>query len=215
MHNKQKNILVWILIGSGLVLLVLYSPIGSPEIYTSQNCYVVIPCVTFESKKIRNTRNAEIISDYTKNESDIFDIGSNRLKPTNYFAGNFLSSNSTSSGSSYPVQSQLFKNSNFFRPHDNSSDDIRTFIISGRSHTNSSGSGSVIATGITTLSLSTRLNSSEDPSNSNGGDPGGNPTSPPIPIGDGFGILIFYGAYYAAYKIHHSVSRGGKFSHRH
>ena len=215
MQNKQKNILIWILIGSGVVLLVLYSPLGSPEIYTDQNNYVVTAGVNFENKRIQNAPKAEIISDYTKDKPDFPVISNNGLKPTNYSIGNLLSENRTSPASVYPLQSQLFQSNNFFESHGSPIDNIRTFIVSGRFRTNTGASGSVMVTGITALSLSTRLSSSEDLSDLEGGDPGGNPTSPPIPVGNGYGMLVLYGACYAAYKIHHSVSGKGKSPHKH
>ena len=62
--------------------------------------------------------------------------------------------------------------------------------------------------GITTLSTTTILGNqttkqgatATTTSNNGGTDPGGDPTGPPIPAGDGWGLLILFGVCYAAFK---------------
>ena len=208
MSKKQKNIMVWIIVWAGLLVAVLYSPIGSPDLYSSQNYYVDNRTISTGNTVIQNAPKSNSETENTDNGLDIPDISS-MSRPT-YTVSNNQSANSGSHGSSYGVQSQSYQNDNASGATGQSQEGS-SFISSGKSSSrNNAGSSAIVMTnGITTLSLTNDLSSistkqSTAPTPYRGGsggtDPGGDPTAPPIPVGDGWGLLVMFGLCYVAFK---------------
>lgn len=212
MTKKQYNIMTGLIIWAGLLIVVLYSPIGSPDLYYSQNYYTETPSFTNQSV-IPNAPKQNYASGSSDVELDIPDISSH-LK-TNYHVGSYPSGSKTYHGSSYSIQTPSFQN--------NSSSGYSTFGSSGGSFTStgrSSGNkggtpGISMTNGITTMYTSTDLINSPTKQSVNypyspesgATDPGGDPTGDPIPAGDGWGLLLIFGVCYAAFKKRYSIKK--------
>lgn len=54
MDKKQKSILIWILTWAGLLLAVLYSPVGSPDLYTPIHYFSTNQGVMFQNTGVVN-----------------------------------------------------------------------------------------------------------------------------------------------------------------
>jgi hypothetical protein len=199
--KKQKGIMTWILVWAGLLIVVLYSPIGSPDLYYSQNYYMENQSVAVNGA-IANAPKGNYAQDNSDVSMDIPDVSSHLN--ANYSVGSSQSSGG-SQGSSYSVQSQSWQNNNSSGSAP-SGGGGGSFMTGGGSRGSAGSSGVTMTNGITTMSLTTDLtnNSVRQSVTYSGGtggtDPGGDPTGNPIPVGDGWGLLLFFGVCYAAFK---------------
>jgi len=201
--------MIWMIIWAGLFIAVLYSPVGSPDLYTSQNYYVENQNVTTTPGTIQNAPKKSYSSENGSNELDVPQM--NSLSKTSYSVGNYPSTNTSSRGSSYSVQTQTYQTNNS-SGQGSLSGGGNSFIASGGSRNSAGSSGVVMTNGITTLSLTTDLNNTttkqgviNGTSSLNGTDPGEDPFGPPIPVGDGWGLLVLFGVCYAAFKMRVSL----------
>jgi hypothetical protein len=202
-RNKKKK-LVWILVWAVLFIAVLYSPIGSPDLYTSKYYYTEYQSVTLNEGTIPNASKIKSSQEYNDDAPELPDISESLH--ANYAAGNYSSTPvSTSQGSYYGGgQTLSYQNNN----SSGSGSGGGSFVVSGRSGSSAASSGFSMTSGITTLSLTSNLNattpkqmttaSTED--DGGGTDPGGDPTGNPIPVGDGWGLFVVFGACYAVFK---------------
>ena len=202
--KKQKIIMGWILVWAGLFIVVLYSPVGSPGLYTSQNYYVVNQSVTFKDGAIPNAFKIKSSPEYNDDAPVLPDISESLH--SNYASGGYSSASvSSPQGSSYEGgQAQSYQNNN-------SSGGVAgggSFIVSRRSGGSAASSGFSMSSGISTMSVTSNLNSTTSKQNitssttdtGGGTDPGGDPDGNPIPVGDSWGFLVLLGLCYAAYK---------------
>jgi len=194
----------WILVWAGLLIVVLYSPIGSPDLYTSPNYYAGNQSEMFKDGVIANASKIKSSQDYNDNAAELPDISESLH--SNYASGNYSSAPvSSSQGYSYAGgQTQSYQNNN--------SSGIAggggSFIVSGRSGGSAASSGFSMTSGISSMSLTSKLSSgipkqmstASTQDDGGGTDPGGDPTGDPIPVGDGWGIFILFGMCYAVYK---------------
>jgi len=198
--------MVWMIIWAGLLIVVLYSPIGSPDLYSSsQNYYQENRSIAVNAGVIQNAPKSNYASDNSSNELDIPQVST--LSKSSYSVGNYQSSTGSSHGSSYSVQGQSYQSNNSYGMGGGSNGG-NSFIASGSSRSSAGSSGVVMTNGITTLSLTTDLNnttSKQGVANNitaiNGTDPGGDPTGDPIPVGDGWELLLFFSICYATFKM--------------
>ena len=212
MNNKKKNILVWMFVWAGLLMAVLYSPIGSPDLYKSTNYFAVNQNVDFSEGNIENAPKGDG-SGYQNdnNQIDIPDYNSSVESTSKYAVNTYSatpgSAESTASSSNYPSQSSAYQSSSNANSGGSTVGGGSTFISSNRSKGSSDASSSVTmnSSGITTLS--TELTSSstaqaasptKDP-NSTAHHPGHDPTGPPIPVGDGWIFLLLLAAGYGVW----------------
>jgi len=203
--KKQKNIMVWIIVWAGLLVAVLYSPIGSPDLYSSRNYYVDNRTITTGNTVIQNAPKGTSTSENTDNGLDIPDVST--MPKTTYAVNSYHAAHSMSQGSAYSVQNQSYQNGNSSGSNGQGTEG-GTFISHGRSSANSAGSSAIVMTnGITTMSVTNDLstNTVKQSASAGGGgrggtDPGGDPTGSAIPVGDGWELLVLFGCCYAAYK---------------
>lgn len=197
--------MVWLIIWAGLLIVVLYSPIGSPDLYSSsQNYYHENRSIAVNAGIIQNAPKSSYSSDNSSNELDIPQVST--LSKSNYSVGNYQSSSEPSHGSSYSVESQSYQSNNS-SGMGGLNNGGNSFIASGSSRKNAGSSGVVMTNGITTLSLTTDLSNTMTKQSvtnytagTGGTDPGGDPTGDPIPVGDGWELLAFLGVIYALFK---------------
>ena len=206
MNNKKKNILVWIFTWAVLLLVVLYSPIGSPDLYSSPD-YAGVPNANLSGSSIGNGANFSSESG-SDNELDIPDYGADEssTKLSASYSYSAPASNNTTSGAvaSYSTSgSQTYQNSK-----DGSSGSTggggSTFISNNGSGGGSDASSTVSMSngGITTLSSNVTTNSTlqaAPPSQTTGQHPPHDPKHP-IPVGDGWVFLLLLAASYGIIK---------------
>ena len=120
--------------------------------------------------------------------------------------GNYQSAGEGVQSSSYGVQTLSSQNNN--SSGSGNSGGGSSFFAGGGSHGSAGSSGISMTNGLSTLSLTTNLNSNVTKQNSTpytpgtgGTDPGGDPTGGPIPVGDGWVIFVLFGIIYAIIKV--------------
>jgi len=205
--KKQNKILVWILVWAGLLIVVLYSPIGSPHFYsTTGNYYVVNQPVIVKNGSILNAPKTD---SEIANNSDELIIPEVSLTSKTITSGRYNPGNTSSGGSSYgsmPTQSYQNTHSGLGNMSAGGS-----FIASGSSKSSAGSSGILMTNGIATLSLTSSVSTgttkqgiitADPPAPSSGGtSPGDDPIAgTQIPVGDGWGLLVLFGVCYVAFK---------------
>jgi len=196
--------MVWIIVWAGLLIVVLYSPIGSPGYYSSiGNYYVVSQPVTLTNGTTLNTPKAN--SSEASNSDELIIPDANLTSKTSTVGGRNPSGNATSGGSSYgSMQTKSYQNSN---GGTGGMSGGGSFIASGGSRSSAGTSGIIMTNGITTLSLTSEVSTATSRQGAKAGDPptftdpGRDPDlSTQIPVGDGWGLLVLFGACYVAFK---------------
>jgi hypothetical protein len=145
--KRQKGIMTWILVWAGLLIVVLYSPIGSPDLYYSQNFYMENQSVAVNGS-IANAPKENNASNNSEVALDIPDVSSHLN--TNYSVGNYQSTGGGTPGSSYSVQNQSYLNNNS-SGFASSSGGGGSFLAGGGSRSSVGSSGMTITNGITTM----------------------------------------------------------------
>jgi len=214
--KKQNSILVWILLWAGLLIVVLYSPIGSPDYYSSNgNYYVTNQPVSLTNGTTLNAPKSKSSEVYNSYELIIPNGGES--SKTNAGGGRYSSGNISSGGSSYSnLSSPSYQNSNAGTGVLSGGG---SFIVSGGSRSSEGSSGITMTNGITTISTTSDINNTTKQSVTNqttgtpgGTDPGGDPTGDPIPVGDGWGFLFLFGSLYAIIKRRNQLLKDPKTS---
>jgi hypothetical protein len=211
-NKKQKKMLVWIIVWAGLLIVVLYSPIGSPDLYTNTNYYVVDQPVSVQKGKTLNSPKRNFESENNTNGAELPDISS--APGSNYSAGNYQSSNIRAQGSTYNSQTQSYQN-NYSAGSGNSATSGSSFLSGGGSHRSTGSSGITMNNGTSTLSSTSNLSNTGPTKESvntyttgtGGTDPGGDPTGDPIPVGDGWETFILLGLLYFFTKIFKTTNK--------
>jgi len=200
----QKNILVWVLPLAGLLLVVLYSPIGSPDLYKQRKYFIENQGVNFNGG-IKNAPKGK--NNYQNDEPE--------LSVPDY------SSERKNTASSYPVKNTTasygqttgyvaIQAKDPFIPNKSSNGSTGNEGASFSVGHKSSRNNSVFQdNGITSLNTDLKLfadnnttrQSTQNQLNDGGTDPGGDPTGNPIPVPDGFGFLLLLAIGYAGWKI--------------
>ena len=195
--------------------MVLYSPIGSPDYYSSTgNYYVVNQPVTLSGGTTLNAPKANSSEAGTSDELIIPDVS---LTPkTNTGGGRYSSGSSSTGGSSYGnMSSPSYQNSN---SGSRGMSGGGSLIASGGSRRSEGTSEIAMSNGITTMSLTSTVSNTSPKQNAGesilgdggGTDPGPDPTGDTIPVGEGWGFLIFCGISYVIYKMRLIIK--GKFN---
>jgi len=203
MTKIQHAILVWLLACAGLLIAVLYSPVGSPDFYESADNRT--KSLNFEpiNGVITNSPKTHAVYENSQDELILPDLSF--PSTTNRSIANTGSKKNYSNGSfNRSVQLPSSQNSNSTSTGNSGS----PFLAGGRSH-NSDGSSAIMMTnGITTLSMTSEVSNTISKQNAadqtytadGNSDPGDNPYGDPIPVGDGWGLLVFLGVCYGFFK---------------
>jgi len=204
MTQIQHTILVWSLVCAGMLIAVLYSPIGSPYFYASPDYKSEIRKNASIIRTIANAPKTHTISHNSQDESIMPELSA--TSPIIRSNGNTVSKTNNSNVS--------FNRSTYFKSYQHinkASTGIggSPFLAGGRSM-NSAGSSAIIMTnGITTLSLTSEMSNPFSKQNAteqtasfdSGSDPGDDgDLGNPIPVGDGWGLLVFLGVFYGFIK---------------
>ena len=219
MDKRQKNILVWVLTWAGLLLAVLYSPFGSPDLYGPKRFYIANQAVAFNgisiasySGKPDNTSKIDIKNNSRKYKSNVSlapvessilknSAGESKKITTNTSQG---TTGVVSNNTSYPVLKSSQQETNY----SNSGGMGIGGELYSYSCKNSKNKGNNLAPEVislsTDLSLFTDNNNSTKQTSTSGlagtTDPGGDPTGDPIPVGEGWLTFLFLGIIYTFWK---------------
>jgi len=197
---------VWAILWAGLLIVILYSPIGSPDYYSSTgNYYATNRPVKVTSGTTLNALKAN--SSEANNSGELIIPDVRLTSKTNFGGGRYSSGNASSGGSSYGnMSSPSYQNSN--AGSGGMSGGV-SLIISSGSRSSASSSELTMINGITTRSLTSKVINTAPKQNAGlqtlgdegGTDPGGDPNGDPIPVGDGWGMLILFGTLYLIIKM--------------
>jgi hypothetical protein len=192
--------LIFVLVLAGLLVAVLYSPIGSPDYYSSY--------YYFENSEVKfdgGIPNAPTSYRSVDNSNEDLIMPSNQ--PTSALSPKYSAASPSSSDNNFGTAAQINSGSarqSLANPG-SSPGNVAMALSSGRSGTNSQSQSQ--SYGFT--SISSNLNSpinntttkqSVSNTTSDVTDPGGDPTGPPIPVGDGWVFLLFLAGGYAVIK---------------
>jgi len=201
--KKQRNILVWVLIWAGLLVAVLYSPVGSPELYAPGHYYSSNGGVMYNNIEISNV---------PKIKSNV-DNSYSGFTGQSYSSGMSTGSFSTVSGNTFGSRQNAgsvswSNNSTASQSKPNSIGGSMIGISSMRKSQGSTNNTFAQNTGV--VSLTTDVEDSEDFSTTKQSvgadlgagatDPGDDPTGPAIPTGDGWIFLLVLVSVYSIWK---------------
>lgn len=209
MVNRQKNILVWIIIWAGLLMMVLYSPIGSPDLYTPKKYFSANQGVQFNGTEIENS--PSIKNRYQNSDQEISVPVSYSPEVRN--AASYSVSASGNSSDSRPgntpmqVNNRMSSNPKSGNPEGSSAGitgNMNTFLgKTSKENVNPQNTGFIALTtdlnGLVNNSTPQGVNAYT--SGTGATDPGDDdPNGPPIPVGDGWGLFILFGLCYMLFK---------------
>jgi hypothetical protein len=206
--KRQKNILVWIFIWGGLLLVVLYSPIGSPDLYTSRKYFTANQGVQFNGTEILNSPSLKNSSANNYQELNVPVYNSSDLKNnTSYSVASSENAFDSKSGNNATQENRYLSSPQKNGNSDASFGGIGVAMSTFRNKNAAENANAVTRTGF--MSLTTDLNNlsnnttrqsagNENPLGST--DPGPDPNGSTIPVGDGWGLLFLFGVCYALIK---------------
>jgi hypothetical protein len=201
--DKRKNkIILWLLSWAGLLLVVIYSPIGSPDLYKPQVYYYQNQGVNFNGA----IENAPRVGNISSNDNNDISIPTYTAPRKNYSTYNVdapkrgnssgvVAMGGVSGRSSVTKQNNTTGNSGGFGGS--------SFSSSRKKADNNVTSQIGINTFSTDLSLngdSTTRQSVDYTPGSGATDPGEDPEGPPIPVGDGYWFLTLLAIGYLIWK---------------
>jgi hypothetical protein len=206
--KKRKSILVWILTWAGLLVAVLYSPVGSPDLYVSTRYSIPYRGGMYGVAKISDVptlkTNVTNVTGSVGNQT--YSAGSRNQNSYSASGGNLDAKLNSGSFSGFTYSS------NIQRARDKASSIGGSWAGIGSMASRSSGNNAVAQnTGV--ISMSTDMSMFENnsmnkqsvddplPPLQNGGtDPGDDPTGSPIPVGDGWILLLVFVSVYSIWK---------------
>lgn len=207
MRNKRKNIYIGLLVCASLCIAILYSPVGSPELYSNASYYQLYqpaPIAVVGVPKIKSNLAVG------NNASDGFKL----LIPVQNTTSKIgLSTSYSVSGSTSNSQNSLYSAihnntvgaSRFstIKMSDGAGGQSFYPVFSGarKSVGDQFASKGIFATAdVKSFENNNTLRGVDYSPNTGATDPGDDPIGPPIPVPDGFGFLLLLGAVYLLYK---------------
>lgn len=207
MDKRRNNILIWLTAWASLLLLVLYSPLGSPDLFKQNSYYYASANEGRSSYDAKISNGAEFSSIGKDSRSTVVPTYSvtNKNKASSYSINN----GSSKSKMGNHVQ-QLPSNPPITKDSKSSSvggnDGFGGGLAGLGNGSNSSTKNS--NSGLISMSSDFSLMADNDITKQGGGldnplgttDPGGDPTGPVIPIPDGWGFLLALALAYGVIK---------------
>ena len=211
MTKKGGKILLWILSWAILALVIVYSPIGSPDLYTGNKYIVYNQGVNFSG----GIANAPKSHNYTE-QSEMPDLGIPTYNPEqkSYTVNSpVISTSKINNRTNYSVSTPATGRTGTTSGGGAGASGIATFGFSRSTQTNSTTNN-----GVGSISMTSDLTTVQDPTVTTrqgasagaldgGTDPGGDPTGPPIPVGDGYWLLMLMAVGYAYWKRKHLLHK--------
>lgn len=205
MYRSNASILSILFTGVALLFYITYSSIGKIETNQAYQLYTVSPGVDFGDGIL----NAPTFTGNTSYQQSDIAIPDYSPQNTNYEASSVASIESRYANRSSNSSSTYSNKENTSNSNNASSMSGAIFASNGRS--SSSDASKTVSTGqmenVSSLttdgslnSSTTRQSASRNGNNFGGTDPGGDPTGPPIPIGNGTWTMIALAIMYALWK---------------
>ncbi|MFZ4726844.1 MAG: hypothetical protein ACOYMD_15530 [Paludibacter sp.] len=202
MDKRKNKIILWLLTWAGLLLVVVYSPIGSPDLYKPQVYYYQNQGVNFNGA----IENAPRVGNISSNDNNDISIPTYTAPRKNYStysvdapkrgsSNGIVAMGGVSGRSSVTKQNNTSGNGGGFGGS--------SFSSSRKKTDNNVTSQIGINTFSTDLSLngdSTTKQSVDYTPGSGATDPGEDPEGPPIPVGDGYWFLSLLAIGYLIWK---------------
>ncbi len=227
MDKQQKKILFWVLTWAGLLLAVLYSPLGSPDLYSSRQFYIANKSVNFNGEAITyanrmdNTNKIEIKNNFTKhsnystNNTAEIDVINNQESKSKQIGreGAIYSSNTGANHIQNPISAQTSSQESNYNNTQNAggSSGIGNDFYAYSSGRKSNKSNNNVMSESDISALSTNLNIPSITGNitlkqsgtsglNDTTDPGGDPFGKPIPVGEGWIYMLVLVTAYGLWK---------------
>ena len=226
MEKKEKSLLIWILSMAGVILLVLYSPLGSPGMYVKNNYFVENQGVSFFGKILNAPKKSNIFENSnliipgssakfsTTLEANNPTIGNeiplftnSNINKAKYRVNDNSETNDFQNNANYAVQMSNISNSNKSSTHVGYGNDVllgyNSYNVSNNNNSNKNSTGFVsMSIDLSLFGESSSNKQTVDYAPNQGGmDPGGVPTGDIIPVGDGWILLLIMAALYAIIRI--------------
>jgi hypothetical protein len=208
LNNRQRKILVWYLAWAGLLLLVLYSPLGSPDSYESKVAFTqnqeAIPINTSGNEISNKMRNTNTNGNDNNPSIDISELNTNLKNSTTYNGYNPQNPISTPN-SAYALKESFNSSSKTSQPIGMVTND-GLFFSSTKSGNGINSSQNFGLTSSLSSNLSPTLNNTTNrqlatTDTGSGTDPGGDPGGDPIPVGDGWIYMLFLAGIYSILRM--------------
>jgi len=206
LKKRQKKILTWIVVWAGLLIIVLYSPVGSPGLYSSQNYYTDNQSVPLIRSGFNHSHKVTSSSEDVDNGSAFPENSSTPV--TNYTTGNYQSANSLSRGTSYSTNQSSDQNTNKSTTSATGGAGISMIARRGSGSNNgnsaiamTNGIASISTTDLSSTNTITKQSSQQSTQSTGATDPGGDPTNAPIPVGNSWEALMLFGGIYVLLKM--------------
>jgi hypothetical protein len=219
-NNKEQKLLIWVLVGAGVLLALLYSPIGSPEDYVSsgyrngaigvdfkdqfQNVRYAssiytqssqpndmgLPTASLPSTRVFENNNGMGIGVEVKNSESV----SQRRAPIQYEVAMHQGGDMNTNNATYAVQISDNAITNQSDGGGGNSigfaDQSATFAQSNSRKNNQPITSGLVAMNLDLTVFGDLNRQGLGASTNDITDPGGDPTGPPIPVPDGFWFLL-------------------------
>ncbi|MEI6754776.1 MAG: hypothetical protein WCK78_16610 [Paludibacter sp.] len=225
MDKQQKIILFWVLTWAGLLLAVLYSPLGSPDLYSTRQFYIANKSVNFNGEPISYTNRIDysnkinIKNNLRENNSSSssgnaeivvtnnYESASKRLPITNVSNSPSKIVSNTVNAVQTPINNQEANYSN----SGNSGSGIGSEYYAYSSGRKSNRSNNNVISESDIAALTTNLNIPSITGNittkqlngtglNDNTDPGGDPFGKPIPVGEGWIYMLVLVTAYGLWK---------------
>ena len=201
MDKRKNKIILWFLTWAGLLLIVIYSPIGSPDLYKHQIYYNQNQGVNFNGA----IENAPRVGNISTNENNDISIPTYTAPRKNYSTYSVDAPKKNNSSAASTVGSASGKT---VSKQNNTTGNGGSFGGSSFSSSRKKADNNVsqqigVNSFNTDLSLngdSTTRQSVDYSPGSGGTDPGEDPEGPPIPVGDGYWFLMLLAVGYLVWK---------------
>ena len=207
MKNKRKNIYIGLLVCASLCIAILYSPVGSPELYSKASYYELYqpaPIAVVGIPKIKS--NLQVGS----NASDGFNLLIPvQNTPSKIGLSTSYSVSGSTSSSQHSFSSAIHNNTvgasrfSTLKMSDGAGGQSFYPVISGSRKSvgdQFAPKGIFASADIKSFDNNNTLRGVDYLPNTGATDPGDDPLGPPIPVPDGYGFLLLLGVVYFAIK---------------
>jgi len=203
MKNNHKAILVWLLSWAVLIIIVIYSPIGSPELYIQNNYVIYNQGVNF-SGGIANAPKPKL-NTFQQYQEQVLLLPTYTPEQKTYSVKSYVTPSRNVTPSSYRVSAVAAENRTTLVKIDDYTE--RDYAFNALRNRNYRKNNISQDNGLNFLNSDLAINDfnsnrqlASEGALDGGTDPGGDPEGPPIPVGDGFLFLLILVVGYAICK---------------
>lgn len=192
------RVLTW----AGLLLVVLYSPFGSPDLYSPKTYYNVEQSVNFSNVEVSNTPKIKIDRGSSGSQS-YQETTISEINPDNK-RNSLITSSSSRPTENYPTYTNLSFNISKSLANNSGFAVNGSEVNNSKNSTNSSTQNQMPLSLSSDLAISNQNTMTRQSSNSGSPgitDPGADPTGNPIPVGDGWAFLTILASGYALWRM--------------